>query len=126
MDEVTIAISDCLYGGSISVDSAITAAETYSNEGSIDSLSNLNSTRAWIFTGSKDTAVASEVAIIGAKFYQHYSNYVKLVDDIPAEHAWITGPPFAYGNSCDYKGSPFVNNCGFDSNGDFLKHLYGS
>lgn len=30
-----------------------------------------------------------------------------------------------YGNACDYKGSPYINNCNYDAAFELLNHIYG-
>jgi hypothetical protein len=89
-----------------------------------DDPANMNSSRIWMFTGTKDTVVVSGVIFKAVEYYQQYvSNYdqIKLVSNVPAEHSWVTS---SYGNKCDYEGSPYVNNCGFDGSGEFLKHWF--
>ena len=44
-----------------------------------------------------------------------------MITNISSEHAFITK---GYGNACDYHGSPFINDCDFDSAGSMLQHLY--
>jgi hypothetical protein len=49
------------------------------------------------------------------------STQLKYVNNIPAEHAMITD---RYGNKCDYLGSPYINNCAYDTVGEMLKFIY--
>jgi len=44
------------------------------------------------------------------------------VFNISSEHAVVTSD---YGNKCDYLGTPFINNCKFDSAGEILSQLIG-
>ena len=40
---------------------------------------------------------------------------------VPAEHAIATTN---FGSACAFKGTPWINNCGFDSVGSMLQHLH--
>jgi hypothetical protein len=42
---------------------------------------------------------------------------------VDAEHAFITDK---YGNNCTYLGPPYINNCGYDTVGSLLQHLYSN
>jgi oxalate decarboxylase/phosphoglucose isomerase-like protein (cupin superfamily) len=94
--------------------------------GQIDSTSNLNSSKVWLFTGKNDLVVNSgkpdhvtcplsfssssslgrsctEVMVKAKQFYQGYvpNSSIHWVANISAEHAWITD---YYGSDCDYLG----------------------
>jgi len=62
------------------------------------------------------------------KLYQDYQEYISVSNiytkfDLQAEHSF---PTDGYGNDCDYLGSPFINDCGYDAAGDLLQYLYGN
>jgi hypothetical protein len=58
----------------------------------------------------------------------YYKNYVPAPNiafkkDLAAEHAMPTN---FFGNACNFRGDPFINNCGFDAAGELLKWIYGN
>ncbi|WP_157660753.1 PHA-depolymerase-like protein [Burkholderia ubonensis] len=57
-------------------------------------------------------------------YYRHFISAanIKYVKNVPAEHAM---PTDFFGNTCDFKGNPFINNCHFDASGELLKWIYG-
>eukprot|EP01102_Stenamoeba_stenopodia_P010407 TRINITY_DN3131_c0_g1_i1.p1 TRINITY_DN3131_c0_g1~~TRINITY_DN3131_c0_g1_i1.p1 ORF type:complete len:341 (+),score=58.22 TRINITY_DN3131_c0_g1_i1:118-1140(+) len=127
--EVGIATTACESDyGLISVTELIAATEYAYGLDSIDSPDFLKQSKVWLYTGKNDTVVVSGVVMKSYEYYQHYvptSSQIMLVDSYPSEHAWITGDDaYAYGNACDYLGTPFINNCDFDSSGALLKFLY--
>jgi hypothetical protein len=90
---------------------------------SIDNPSYLKNDRVWFFSGTNDTVVNHKVVLKSSEFYKKYipddRNF--FVGSIAAEHAWITNN---FGNACGYLGKPWINNCGFDGSGSFLRHLH--
>ena len=77
-----------------------------------------------MFAGSKDTTVHPSVMNDLHTYYQHFigASNIKFVRNVPAEHAM---PTDFFGNKCDFKGNPFINNCRFDAAGELLKFIYG-
>jgi hypothetical protein len=60
------------------------------------------------------------------EYYQQYvanPSQIEFVTNISAAHAIVTDN---YGNDCSYFGSPYINNCGFDSAAAMLTHFYGN
>lgn len=120
---LTTAMLACMYNTMpVPLESMWAAVASASSNGLIDSASNLGGQRVWLYTGSQDSVVKSQVVRDGATFYRKYTSSVALVDSVPSEHAWITA---AHGNSCGYLGSPYINNCDFDAAGDILKATLG-
>eukprot|EP00026_Physarum_polycephalum_P011934 Phypoly_transcript_12184.p1 GENE.Phypoly_transcript_12184~~Phypoly_transcript_12184.p1 ORF type:complete len:316 (+),score=31.44 Phypoly_transcript_12184:135-1082(+) len=115
----------CMSNPSIIALSALYAETTYAySMGSIDSPSNLKSSKVYLYSGKNDTIV-NPVAM--QKTQQYYLNYVpsasiKAIFDIPSEHAFITSN---FGSACAYLGIPFINNCNYDMAGDILSYFYG-
>jgi len=92
--------------------------------GLIDSPSYLASHKVWMFSGTADTVVPRAVMHDLRNYYRHYlaPSQISYQSSIPAEHAM---PTDSYGKACDYFGSPYINNCGYDAAGQLLKWLYG-
>ena len=91
----------------------------------IDDTQFLNSTRVFLFTGTKDNVVAPSVMNILNDFYKHYTESKNIIfkNDLEAGHGMITRD---YGQACDATMSPYINNCGYDAAGQVLQHIYGS
>eukprot|EP00762_Andalucia_godoyi_P002011 ANDGO_02584.mRNA.1 polyhydroxybutyrate depolymerase len=109
----------------ISIDALIAATDYAEVALSIDATSNMKNTNVYVFSGSEDSIVEQGVVKKLQQYYEHYVDpmRIKARYDIPAEHALATDD---FGSTCDFLGSPFMNNCGFDSVGDMLTQLYGS
>jgi len=109
----------------ISVDELIVATSYAYSLDSIDDPSNLQKQQVWLFSGTQDTIVFQGVM---KKLYSYYENYVSpnniaTVFNISAEHSWVTND---WGHSCEFFGTPYINNCGYDSAGQLLQHIYGT
>lgn len=98
--------------------------EQASSAGQIDDISNLKSSKIWIFSGTLDTVVHQGVVQNTLLFYQKYSNPLNITSifNIPAEHSWVTN---GFGGLCQYLGTPYINNCNVDASGDLLQSLLG-
>jgi len=98
-------------------------AESRAKAGLIDATSNLASSRAWLFSGSKDPQVEVDVVEALQAFYNEYKVSTVIVKNQPAGHAIAT---VSAGNQdCAATKSPFINACQYDAAGELLKHLYG-
>ncbi len=98
-------------------------AETQAKAGRIDPTSHLASSRAWLFTGTKDRRVSRDVVEALNAFYVGYKVKTLIVRDQPAGHAMPTenaGDP-----DCGVTRSPFINDCDYDAAGALLAHLIG-
>lgn len=123
--EGLMSIKRCMDGSAstIPVSRLVDTTRQWANNGRIDPVANLQS-KVYIFTGTKDSVVLPSVS---DKLYSYYTNFVKTENivykkDIPAEHSMVTDN---YGNKCSYKGSPYINNCGFDTASQLFETLYG-
>jgi predicted esterase len=119
-----IALTACMkFPALISITELVTITANTANMGFIDPTYHLANQRVWLLVGTKDTVVHPGVTKKLQTYYEHYLSpgSIKTVYDIPAEHAWIRDD---YGSACDYLGTPFINNCHFDMNESFLKHIY--
>jgi hypothetical protein len=113
----------------IDVDTLINDSANSAALGYQDPLSYLRGSRVWILSGSKDSIVVSGVSDKLKEFYlkatkQSEGDWMEThIRDLDAEHSFVTK---STGNSCDYLGSPYINNCNFDAAGSLLTHLYST
>lgn len=93
----------------------------------IDPVSNLVNDKVYLFQGADDTTVKPPVGAALDQYYRAFINPANMtvVDNVPAEHAWITWKQDQPVNACGFKGSPFVNNCDSDPEKTFLELFYG-
>jgi predicted esterase len=101
------------------------AVET-AKEGKIDPVENLNDDRIYIFTGSKDKVVFSDVVLRTKQFYELLGvqqNNIAYCDDVPAGHSIITDNP--EDSPLGANQPPYINQGGFMQSYDILRHIYG-
>ncbi len=93
--------------------------------GLIDPVSNLATSRAYLFSGTLDSIVTPPVVDDLDSYYRSFlpPESIAYEKRIPAEHAFVTDN---FGNACTARAlPPYINNCGFDLAGAILGHLYG-
>lgn len=119
---VSEALGVCMNGGTIDVSALTDSATNFSEQGSIDSLSNLEGDRVWIFHGSNDAIIHSDVAAAAVEFYSqiHDSIGIETVTNIAAPHGMPTTVDIG---ACDVVAPPFLNNCSYDAAGELLKSV---
>lgn len=95
---------------------------TWSAQGSIDDASGLSGDPVYVFSGSNDSTVERPVSTALSDYYRHFGANVLYNKNTTAGHAWISplGP-----NACTVTADPWINNCGFDAEREFLGHLLG-
>ncbi len=100
------------------------AAADLARDGAIDPLARLAHAKVWLFSGTRDETVSSEVVEAARRFYLAVAPEadVALENSVPAGHAMVTN---AAGNACSVTETPYINNCGYDAAGILLKHLLG-
>jgi poly(3-hydroxybutyrate) depolymerase len=109
----------CMYSPLVvNLDQLVSTAKSYEIAGKIDPLSNLAKQNAYIFSGTKDTIVAPGSVQKAIQFYEKFNTDMKVVTNIPAQHAWITDN--TKDSACGYLGTPFINNCNRDVAGEIL------
>ncbi len=117
---------DSSQGGSIPSGSYFkNIANNLAGQGKVDATSNMNGDRVWIFTGGNDSVVNTTGSDRLRDFYEFFtssSNITYVRNTVPAEHAM---PTQDHGNSCGYKGDPYINDCNYDAAGEILTHIYG-
>jgi poly(3-hydroxybutyrate) depolymerase len=97
-------------------------SEAFAAAGRIDPTSQLAGSRAWLFTGTRDRTVLSNVVEALNAYYAQYKVRTAVVRDKPAGHAMVTEH---YGNACNATAPPYLNDCDYDAAGELLKFLLG-
>jgi len=127
MDSVIEALEPCMTEPDlIFVDLLVAAAYGFAAESTIDSLTNLQKHKILVFSGTEDTIVVPPVV---QKLIAMYTTLkvptanMQTVLGVADEHGF---PTTAYGNACNYEGSPWVNKCGYDGAGAALQQIYGT
>ena len=90
--------------------------------GTIDPPSNLQSAPVYLYSGTEDSVVVPGVVRKLAEYYSSFNADLLTVFNISSEHAIVTD---TYGNACNYLGSPYINNCGYDTASALLGFLLG-
>ncbi len=101
------------------------ARETAS-AGEIDPVEHLADHRVYIFTGSKDEVVYSDVVERTRRFYELLGvkpDRIAYHDDVPAGHSIITDNP--EDSPLEANEPPYINDGGFMQSHDILRHIYG-
>eukprot|EP00163_Fabomonas_tropica_P031652 TRINITY_DN760_c0_g3_i1.p1 TRINITY_DN760_c0_g3~~TRINITY_DN760_c0_g3_i1.p1 ORF type:complete len:355 (-),score=92.54 TRINITY_DN760_c0_g3_i1:113-1177(-) len=112
--EIGIALSACMsMPVLIDTDALASKAKDFASKGAIDSLDGLANTKVYLYSGSSDSVVVSDVVKKNADFYTRVSNDVEITHEysIDSEHCL---PTVDYGNQCGHLGTPFINKCGYD------------
>jgi len=125
-NNVLIATTACMtQPNSISIPTLIGATSYAYSTLSIDNPANLAKSKVWMFSGQSDSVVAPGVVQKLQTYYQNYisSGNIQAVYNMNTQHAMITN---SYGNSCNFLGLPYINNCGYDAAGVMLQWLLGS
>ena len=102
------------------------ARETAS-AGEIDAVEHLADQRVYIFTGSKDEVVYSDVVERTRLFYELLGvrpDRIAYHDHVPAGHSIITDNP--EDSPLGANEPPYINHGGFMQSHDILRHLYGA
>ncbi|WP_034411804.1 extracellular catalytic domain type 2 short-chain-length polyhydroxyalkanoate depolymerase [Derxia gummosa] len=100
-------------------------ARNVAAEGGIDPIANLGDDRVYVFTGSKDTVVASSVVAQTKRFYELLGvtgERLRFVDHVPAGHSIITMNP--EDNDLGTNFPPFINRGDFVQSHEVLHHIY--
>ncbi len=103
----------------------ISTTNSWANQGLIDPVANLQNSKVYLFSGTKDSVVKPGVMDALNTYYKSFVPTANIVykKDIGAEHAMITDD---YGNACATKAAPYINDCNFDLAGNILQQLYGT
>jgi hypothetical protein len=101
-------------------------AHATARAGKIDDVSNLANDRVYIFTGSRDDVVYSDVVARTRTFYELLgvkAANIAYDDSVPAGHSLITDNP--EDSELATNQPPYLNNGGFMQSHEILRHIYG-
>jgi poly(3-hydroxybutyrate) depolymerase len=120
-----ISIGPCMANtGSRNLPYLMSVVNTWSGNGYIDPTSNMAASKVYLFSGTIDSTVRQPVMNDLNTMYANYLPAANIVykNNLAAEHSM---PTDFFGNGCAINGSPYLNNCNFDTAGEILKTLYG-
>lgn len=102
----------------------VSTTNTWATQGHVDPVSNLQSSKVYLFSGTLDSTVKPGVMDALKTYYSSFVPAANVVykKNLAAEHAMVTDD---YGNGCSTNASPYISNCNFDLAGTMLQHLYG-
>lgn len=103
----------------------VSITNSWAQQGLIDPVANLQSSRVYLFSGTLDDVVKTGVMDALKTYYDSFVPATNVVykKDIAAQHTMVTDD---FGSACSFKGAPFINDCNFDLAGAILGHLYGT
>jgi poly(3-hydroxybutyrate) depolymerase len=123
---VTNATGRCMASpAGIPTSTLVDTTNNWASQGLIDPVSNLQSSKVYMFSGTLDDVVKPGVMDALKTYYNSFVPAANVVykKDIAAQHAMVTDD---YGNTCSFKGAPYINDCNFDLAGAMLQQLYGT
>lgn len=103
----------------------VSTTNNWAQQGLIDPVANLQSSRVYMFSGTLDDVVKPGVMDALKTYYNSFVPAANVVykKDIASQHAMVTDD---YGSACSVKGAPYINDCNFDLAGAILGQLYGT
>lgn len=102
-------------------------ARQTADAGEIDAIEHLEDDRVYLFTGSADTVVYSDVVARTRRFYELLGvkpKHIAYDDSVPAGHSIITDNP--EDSPLHTNQPPYINRGGFMQSHDILRHIYGT
>jgi predicted esterase len=124
---LTTAMARCMgkVDGALPVAELAAAIGSAAEEDNVADSKNLADDPVWLFHGTLDTTVASEVSDAAAALYAEFVPAVQIryVNDVAAGHNF---PARGQGHDCAAMLPPFVGDCDYDAAGEILQHLYSS
>ena len=123
---ITNATGRCMASpAGIPTSTLVSTTNNWASQGLIDPVSNLQSSKVYMFSGTLDDVVKPGVMDALKTYYNSFVPAANVVykKDIAAQHAMVTDD---YGNTCSFKGAPYINDCNFDLAGAILQQLYGT
>jgi poly(3-hydroxybutyrate) depolymerase len=122
---VATAMTRCMgkVDGELPVDEMAAEIRSAAADGRVAPIESLADDRIWLFHGTLDSVVASEVSNALAELYTGLvpEEQIKYVNDMEAEHHF---PTKDQGSDCTTSASPFLGRCDYDAAGELLGHLY--
>jgi poly(3-hydroxybutyrate) depolymerase len=122
---VFIAQGPCMDGaGSRKLAFLLSVIHTWSGNGYIDPTRNLVTSKAYLLSGTIDSAVRQPVMDDLRTMYAQFLPAANIVykNNLAVEHGI---PTDFFGNDCSVKATPYINNCNFDAAGQLLNWIYG-
>lgn len=122
----SIATGPCMAdSGSRNLPYLLSVLNTWSGNGYIDPTSNLAASKVYLLSGTLDSTVRQPVMDDLKTMYANYIATANIVykNNLSSEHSI---PTDFFGNGCSVNGTPYVNNCNFDTAGEILKWIYGA
>ena len=119
----TLATTRCLTRDTAPpVNALVATTKAWAVAGRIDPLSNLATSKVWLFAGAKDSVLVPALGADLKRFYEAFVPTANIVarTDVPAEHGM---PTEDFGSACAHRGLPFINDCDVDGAGELLRHL---
>jgi hypothetical protein len=101
-------------------------AHDTAQRGAIDTLSNLAGDRVYLFTGTRDTVVYSDVVRCTRRFYELLGvapSDIAFDDTVPAGHSIVTDNP--EDSLLETNQPPYINRSTFMQSHRILRHIYG-
>jgi poly(3-hydroxybutyrate) depolymerase len=123
---VTNATGRCMASpAGIPTSTLVSTTNNWAQQGLIDPVSNLQSSKVYMFSGTLDDVVKPGVMDALKTYYNSFVPAANVVykKDIASQHAMVTDD---YGSACSFKGAPYINDCNFDLAGAILQQLYGT
>jgi hypothetical protein len=110
--------------GPPNLEASVAATKEAAQADEIDATKYLANAKVFLFSGAKDSLVPRSVMNELDQYYLDFvpAARVDYVNNVPAQHAMVTD---GYGEACGHLGSPYINNCGYDTAGEMLKFIYG-
>ena len=112
--------------GSPDVNASYSTTTSWSNSGAIDNISNLATSRIYVFHGANDQTIYGSVTTATSDYFKKIvpaANVIYNNGSTQANHGMVTD---YYGNGCTIHTAPYIVNCNFDLSGAFLQQIYGA
>jgi poly(3-hydroxybutyrate) depolymerase len=115
----------CASGVGVPVSTLVNYTKAQATAGTIDPVSNIAGKPIYMFSGVLDTVDFQPTMDDLKQYYAAFTNSSEITYNrtTPAEHSWVTPDSLL---PCAYLGAPFMNNCWFDMEHDFLTRFYGT
>jgi poly(3-hydroxybutyrate) depolymerase len=117
--------TDCMsQPNRVDVSQLTRAAEQWAHDSAIDTLSNLQRQKIYIYASPKDAIIKPEMSLKQIEFYGHY----RSTSDIHFENSVLSAhgfPTLDKGYPCGLGVLPWILNCGYDAAKEILTTIYG-
>eukprot|EP00771_Trimastix_marina_P003984 gnl/Trimastix_PCT/708.p1 GENE.gnl/Trimastix_PCT/708~~gnl/Trimastix_PCT/708.p1 ORF type:complete len:345 (+),score=42.28 gnl/Trimastix_PCT/708:66-1037(+) len=107
--------------GAVDIQELYDKTKEYESTGQIDPTSNMKGKKVWVYSGTEDFTVATEVSKQGEEYYKHYGADVATEYSVESGHCM---PTPSYGNDCGTSYDPYINRCSYSGVEHALKHIF--